>query len=292
MTDLSNKIKIKLINKIKEFSSVDTLARFYTLSGPYRGYLNRLKRLIDCYFFIRQFTTWPIIPHRQIWDDRKKVEKAEKLQKYDSRYDSLFAAILNEEHNLPSNTSFLSWNYDLEFERSLSKFTPFAISHSGMSIVHLNGHSKSPAEDEEDKTIENQVLEMLDDDYISQIEYAWEMPQERKEQLEAVLAKTTHLVVIGYSFPVFNRKIDRQILANTMLDKVYIQDLPSALPGIENRVKALLGQRANYAMRDRANEMSRRGVDIGSKARQALLDLVEIETINSTDQFHLPFELT
>jgi hypothetical protein len=118
------------------------------------------------------------------------------------------------------------------------------------------------------------------------------MPQERKEQLEAVLAKTTHLVVIGYSFPVFNRKIDRQILANTMLDKVYIQDLPSALPGIENRVKALLGQRANYAMRDRANEMSRRGVDIGSKARQALLDLVEIETINSTDQFHLPFELT
>jgi hypothetical protein len=74
------------------------------------------------------------------------------------------------------------------------------------------------------------------------------------------------LVVIGYSFPVFNRNIDRQVL-NSMknLKRIYLQDLnPNAL---EERVKAL-----REDLRD---------------------DPSKVDIVKSTDgeQFLIPYEL-
>jgi hypothetical protein len=39
-----------------------------------------------------------------------------------------------------------------------------------------------------------------------------------------VLEKTAVLVVIGYSFPFFNREIDRELFLKRNFEKVYIQD--------------------------------------------------------------------
>lgn len=271
-----------VVGALDGFATVDTLARFYTLRKK-SNELYTLKKVIDTYFFFRQFGG----EEASIMSDNSTREVPKQV--FDGRYDSLFAAILTEDCQLPSNVSILSWNYDLEVERSLAKFRNNEAYDNFAHVYHINGRCTPVVRP---RTSTNaKAYGTLNFAGGNEINYAWERPDEVKSEINRLLAKTTHLVLIGYSFPVFNREIDRQILAAPNLEKIYIQDLPKALPGIENRVKALLGQRANYAMRDRANEMSRTGVNIGNEARKALLDLVEIETIDSVDQFHIPFEL-
>lgn len=285
---------IEIAEKAKDYPSVDTLAKEYALRNR-NMLLSRLKEAVEYYFYLRTFQP-------ELFNSASGITRP--LRNHDPRYIGFVTSLLSREdleakRLVPADVSILSYNYDLELEWAIAQpkedilegFIKPKVQNKG--IIHLNGRANVYNMDPSPKGLSwwDEISNDISANAPTEISYAWERSFETTEQLQQIIDKTTHLVVIGYSFPVFNREIDRQILANTKLDKIYIQDLPSALPGIENRVKSLLGQRANYAMRDRANEMSRRGVDIGSRARQALLDLVEIETINSTDQFHIPFEL-
>jgi hypothetical protein len=61
-------------------------------------------------------------------------------------------------------------------------------------------------------------------DYFS---YSWEENDVTKNSIQAaskILEETDILVIIGYSFPVFNREIDRKLLGNSRKFKVYYQD--------------------------------------------------------------------
>lgn len=76
-----------------------------------------------------------------------------------------------------------------------------------------------------------------------------------------MVSGTTILVVIGYSFPFFNREVDKQIfneLNNRVLKKIYFQD--PVLNG-----KQLISQ-------------------------FGLSDNLKIEHIERTENFHIPFE--
>ena len=66
------------------------------------------------------------------------------------------------------------------------------------------------------------------------ISYSWEEDNNNNNALshaKDIMAKTDILVVIGYSFPYFNREIDRQLLSSDnskQLSKIYIQDPQAA----------------------------------------------------------------
>lgn len=64
--------------------------------------------------------------------------------------------------------------------------------------------------------------------FTSRLSYAWETSDRQKllfDMLQKVTSDTTTIVVIGYSFPYFNRQIDRKIFAAMpYLKTVYIQD--------------------------------------------------------------------
>lgn len=66
----------------------------------------------------------------------------------------------------------------------------------------------------------------------SQISFAWERHKSKDvvKMVSDFASETTVLVVIGYSFPFFNREVDKALLATGMphLKKVYFQD-PKAL---------------------------------------------------------------
>lgn len=101
----------------------------------------------------------------------------------------------------------------------------------------------------------------------TQINFAWELEDNwlSKKAVEAaktIITKASTLVIIGYSFPVFNRDIDKYIFEGNKLEKIYIQDLPGSIEGIRSRV------------------IKTTGVDTR---------LIELET--SVDQFLIPFEL-
>lgn len=76
--------------------------------------------------------------------------------------------------------------------------------------------------------------------YINELSYAWEHDGE-EELLSTISARvidTEALVIIGYSFPYVNRKVDRHIFSSmTQLKKIYIQDKNPHC--IEDRIKAI-----------------------------------------------------
>ena len=263
------------LSEIDRFATIDTLARYYTLRQM-PNELARLKKVIDGYFSLRQFTMEGL----HLTSD---MHRSHHKRGYDYRYDSLFAAILEVGGELPQNISFISWNYDLEVERSLGKFSDKSVADEAINVYHINGHSLLPSERFNDADIG--WMQCLFSVGGEDIQYAWERLELVKQELRLRLKNTTHLVVIGYSFPVFNREIDRLILAASKLTKIYLQDKKDQLPGIENRLKALLAERANYVP---AQHTIFQG---GSREETRPQQGVQIELIDSVDQFHIPFEL-
>ncbi len=104
-------------------------------------------------------------------------------------------------------------------------------------------------------------------DYGSNINFAWELQKnwfskQTVETAKEIISKSSTLVIIGYSFPVFNRDIDKYIFEDNKLEKIYIQDLTENIEGVRSRA---------------------------SKIMDIEYEFFELET--SVDQFLIPFEL-
>ncbi len=98
-----------LINESENYSTIDTLAKKLYLSDKDESKdYKKLKNILTIYFNFRQF--------------KKPL---------DPRYDNFFATILRKKNGkieLPKNICIISWNYDVQFELSLSKFLQKSIS--------------------------------------------------------------------------------------------------------------------------------------------------------------------
>lgn len=273
----------EVAKSITQFDTIDTLARFYWLQSKHEE-LYRLKKVVDAYFAIRHFAPeLRISLSRTIGANSTAYPKGD----YDSRYDSFFAAILENGGEMNSNVSLATYNYDLEVEQSLAKFTESSLSSCVGSVYHINGHASIEAVG----TTYDDVVHHIEIQGGRSIKYAWEPlanGDSRVEEVRRLFENTTHLVVVGYSFPVFNCEIDRVILYAPNLKKIYIQDLPTALKGVKNRVKALLGERSNFIPAEL--------LDVSTKDEQTWIEGrpargVQIKTVDSVDQFHIPFEM-
>lgn len=262
-------------------STIDTFAKHLWLQKKDADYED-LKRTISAYFLLEQ-----------IEND------------IDKRYDSFFASILGRDVNdFPQNISILSWNYDCQLELAYSRFLDqlnieeiekkLNLSHKyidcsssceGFNVVKLNGSALF--RDKSSSHIVNPFRVICEEDNVysgvdardtvasiyadtennvSTLSFAWETPDEILiKKIRESVKHATILVVIGYSFPFFNRAIDRLIFGSLpYLRKVYIQDKNP--DGIEESVVNLL----NYS--GRADKVKR------------------IKLFN-TQQFYLPPEL-
>jgi len=90
-----------------------------------------------------------------------------------------------------------------------------------------------------DKTINNKI-----DEYPTII-YSWEDTEVFNSVREKALMTTKYtsvLTIIGYSFPTFNREIDKKIIVNmTALKKVIIQSPKESIEGVKQRFLSLIG---------------------------------------------------
>jgi len=170
----------------------------------------------------------------------------------------------SDELTLPDDIRILSWNYDNQLELVYRGYYETKYSHlrdilgiydvkseenekslrKNRSVIKLNGTANFV--DEEDWlqfSDTNKITETLLNNILNKyakclqvgrcdgrlrLNFAWEEAYS-KDLLENVIPQlvidTTTLVVIGYSFPYFNRKIDRLIFENMPhLKKIYIQD--------------------------------------------------------------------
>jgi hypothetical protein len=169
---------------------------------------------------------------------------------YDLQLESTFRLFLEE--NSVDNFEELNSKY-LQFKEDNDKLT-------SNNIFHLNGHrgfhsnfdfktlKKSPVEPNTKLSIEHfwKSIEGLFDNTMAQnsnfnqyIKYAWEHEEGSKwiNEISEVLSNTDILVIIGYSFPPFNREIDQLLfskLNKSKIKKIIYQDPNARKQVIEN----------------------------------------------------------
>ena len=234
--ELANNLKW-LKKESEKHSTIDTFAKKLWLTGRNDDYI-KLKRTLSAYFMLEQMSLWP-----------------------DRRYDAFFASILGQNAtDLPSNIRILSWNYDIQFElayaaylqtsnlidveKKLSIYQKLVDSNSyefgdGFGVIKLNGSALMYDKANQhiiDPTLINQSLSSTsiknvssivnNEEYECALSFAWENTDEQfKDRIRKNIDDAETLVVIGYSFPFFNRRIDEFVFHSMpQLKKIYIQD--------------------------------------------------------------------
>lgn len=166
----------------------------------------------------------------------------------DMRYDTFISSLLEKKDDkikLIKPINFMTWNYDMQFEKAMLQY----ISHNQteienlFNIIKLNGSLTKG-----DFFTLNQnyhmpgvkkdfIFEKIFKDYTSfnytktkpnfdsNLQFSWEK-ENANISSHHQLSLTERLVIIGYSFPFFNRNVDRNLFgehAMPRLKKVYIQ---------------------------------------------------------------------
>ncbi len=238
--------------------STDTLAKKLFLTNQNRK-LIKLKAAMSAFFMLEQSLT--------------KVEQ---------RYDSFFAAILEKPENppkLPEALGILTWNYDRQLEKAYHQYCSdvkkvqdaITLSHSIVRLNGLLGRAINKGTGGEYNLNMNhdelEVYEQVGKEYVAlvnnspDLRFAFETKYNYIiDDVRKLCSKAESLVIIGYSFPFFNRKYDKEILnAIGTLKKVYLQVLPKDFSAIKTRM-------------------------------QTLKDLPEIELIDDQTQFFVPHD--
>lgn len=208
----------------------------------------------------------------------------------DRRYRTFWGDYINDSNQLPSsNIKVISWNYDIQFEISyfrlknlnleaiqqeLQIYPPNskAINNDKFCLIKLNG-TAGLTKNLTDKNFNNYFdfnsLELdianlgilfssfntnfnrvIDEPIFS---FAWEnnsIAIETRKIAEQVINETNILIIVGYSFPSFNRVVDREIFKNiNNVEKVYYQapkdelsNLIAKLDGINSNLKDKVSQ--------------------------------------------------
>lgn len=205
-----------LATKVGSSFSVDTLARMHLLSNDIPE-LHRIKNFIGI-----------VLEFYEIGNG------------LDNRYEAFLSTIISEVKNgvpkLPNNLTILSWNYDLQIERYMKKIhvnqpevylQKNKYLKEGFSFNKLNGDYLVDSNKdflylstEGDREKAAQLLKMRakeigslsEKDLYPNMGFAWDTDQEAMYPDLRVFYRLSEVVVIGYSFPSFNREIDNIIL--------------------------------------------------------------------------------
>ncbi|MCX6558300.1 MAG: hypothetical protein NTW95_12860, partial [Candidatus Aminicenantes bacterium] len=252
-----------LLEKVKKHASIDTLAKKLSITESNQE-LKKLKMLLIMFFAYEQ------------------------IKNVDERYDSFIAAIINERKEISNSIRILSWNYDYQFEKAFSEYlqidklaiiqeilniapsknikNPRKLTDDIFEIVKLNG---TTAVMERENTMEvKNIFEDFSDQSPTNLKakfeqfygnpkiyplvnFAWESNhnQDYLAKAEEIAKLTSVLVVIGYSFPFFNREIDRKIIRSmTNINKIYIQDINPE--NIINRLSSIIESKNIIPIKD------------------------------------------
>ncbi|MBK9329476.1 MAG: hypothetical protein IPM95_09240 [Sphingobacteriales bacterium] len=209
--------------------------------------------------------------------------------RYDSFYAYYLQKLSGINHLvLPNEINIISWNYDSQFEIAYGRYCSnnetltdiqkklqvypnqqgANIDEKNSCIIKLNGSAtfRSDIGLNKDDTdllntkpitsfLSNLSLIVNNKEEINRtnIKFAWENDTESikaREIASKILARSDVVVVVGYSFPSFNRNVDRQIfqifnenynkqLYSNAKRKIYIQDTENNAPKIKDRLKAV-----------------------------------------------------
>jgi hypothetical protein len=246
--------------KAIEFNTIDTFAKKLYLNDSWHK-LTDLKTSVSMFF-----TIWQLTGDKNLKNFDKATERFKTIdQRYISLLATCLEKD-SDKHipKLNQNIRFVTWNYDLQIEGAYELFcdnikwgdidqrlsyVPDEKDHNkNLCVCHLNGfHGFYDTEtnyfnymfktehlslDEIIKEIDF-IFKNLNHDLISfarYINYAWEkdspLSNIAREQASKIFSETDILVIIGYSFPSFNREIDKDLFdgSKNHIQKIIYQD--------------------------------------------------------------------
>lgn len=226
----------ELLDGIVNHATIDTYAKKLFLIRNHRQF-KTLKNVL-CAFFV-----WEQIDHA-----------------VDQRYDTFLASVLSQKNLfLPQSISVISWNYDFQFELAYNFYTKngrFPVFDKNKDdewerlpdygcVFKVNGSATYG-----NFSVANEILKdnelpkdiqlimfywdskadtsSLGFQFTPHLSFAWEQTENQAKMMEyikQITQDTISVVVIGYSFPFFNREVDREIIGNMPnLKTIYIQD--------------------------------------------------------------------
>ena len=237
-----------LADRAKSYPSIDLLARILYLRGE-KAELRQLKATLSAYYALEQSRSHS-----------------------DPRYGFFFAYMADRDANgilaMPTNMRVVSWNYDMQFEKSFAEFirdpyyeerrdsgrmlqvVPTGVeSHDHyddiFSIYKLNGtagtrdnrkmliKSYDPVVYGQPGRVDSGDLRLILHFYQNAtnekdkpyLQFAWEDDDRRTSVLGLIerFAPVETVVVIGYSFPPFNRDLDRKMFEELRPNEVFLQ---------------------------------------------------------------------
>ena len=276
ITEIKNNFT-ELADKADAFGDVDTYAKYLYLIDPDSPEFKKVKSTLSIFFSIKQTHSKAL----------------------DRRYLPWLVSIMDKK-TFPNNIKILSWNYDFQVEIAAANFgeqedityvnNGYSYKPSSFcyypnlergnqdlnpSLIHLNGiagfaetpNSQSCSIYQRDRTTNvNELFLFLKENKLdSKIHFAWENKGYHSDLMNNVnrmIDQTSILVIVGYSFPFFNREYDKKIFSfltkTGYLRKIYYQD------------PALNGEQL--------------------RAQFGLASTIEIVHIPNTENFHVPFE--
>jgi len=234
-----------LANESSHHFSVDTLAKKLFFRGDIQN-LKKLKASLSAFLVIEQ--------------SRNHV---------DQRYDAFLASILKFDSNrnvsLPEHLRILTWNYDTQLEKAFHGFCDnydmvirdvafneriYRINgrcgtqppgHIGNAFQTILNSTNNPAWEAGINLYNEYMAEPSSPE--PEINFAWEDPTHNKLKNAGlnILSDVTDIVIIGYSFPYFNREIDDLIFKQfSHIDRIYLQYPEGVHATVEDRIKTLL----------------------------------------------------
>lgn len=257
--------------------TVDTYAKKLFLQKRTEE-LNDLKAFLSLYFAFEQTfekgktlvsSGAGIVQDIDVIKYKNSIRKKFETQ-IDYRYDVFYATLLNEKLELPHNVNIISWNYDEQWEIALgeylinydsdslaSRVKLFPFENNKPQIFKLNGNANNVKLKNTAKKLKplpfgdkfQNLLFAFDKYELNEFEFglkfAWEASAHYKEmddRVNKIVSATTELIVIGYSFPYFNRKIDRSILRNARMNlkEIRVQCLEKDYSSIHQSIKDVL----------------------------------------------------
>lgn len=192
---------------------------------------------------------------------------------FDRRYDTFLANVLDTNLQIPDDIGILTWNYDSQFDLAYSQYyenhsigkisvktLPVPFDNDKKSIIKINGTANFYGDNRvelsqyirDKQPIQKILYKILDvacssrgiSEGRTSLNFAWRMEffNDIKEQIKPFINDAEVIIIIGYTYPFFNREIDRWIFQEMPnLKKIYIQD-PSAENIRTNLLSVLQGR--------------------------------------------------
>lgn len=265
-------------------ASIDTFAKKLFVNQKYYE-LNKLKILISVFFSFLQVKN-PIDPRYDhffasiIGKTNKDLPKDISILSwnYDNQFELAYREFINH-HNIEVQETFLGiQNNPEQSNYEVDKFKIFKINGTSGNFFLNKSCIKFINRIDYNFDEEFLIKRLLERYYYlikriefpnikSSISFAWENEEKENWVIENAKREVQNcqtLVIIGYSIPFFNRKIDKEILQNMdLLSSIYIQD--KYPENIESRLEQLIPKH--------------------------VLSEIEIKHSKDLDQFLIPYEL-